>query len=74
LSAKQTRGSDLQNDGLLALLLLLLLFIVQPVLLGIAADKAYQRSGILWGILAFGINAGILAFFENQFTNSVHDQ
>jgi hypothetical protein len=69
LSAKQTRGSDLQNDGLLALLLLLLLFIVQPVLLGIAADKAYQRSGILWGILAFGINAGILAFFENQFSS-----
>ena len=39
LNAKQTRGSDLQNDGLIALLLLLLLFIVQPVLLCIAASS-----------------------------------
>jgi hypothetical protein len=59
----------LQNDGLIALLLLLLLFIVQPVLLGIAAGKAYKRSGTLWGFLAFGINAGILAFFESQFSS-----
>ena len=59
----------MQNDGLIALLLLLLLFIVQPVLLGIAAGKAYKRSGTLWGFLAFGINAGILAFFESQFSS-----
>jgi len=55
----------LQNDGLIFLLLNLLLFIVQPVLLGIAAGKAYQRSGTLWGFLAFGINAGVLAFVES---------
>ena len=57
----------MQNDGVIALLLVFLLFIVQPVLLGIAAGKAYHRSGTLCGFLAFGINAGILAFFESQF-------
>jgi hypothetical protein len=59
----------LQNDELVALLLFFLLFIVQPVLLGIAAGKAYHRSGTLWGLLAFGVSAGILAFFESQFSS-----
>ena len=59
----------MQNDGPIFLLLNILLFIVQPVLLGIAAGKAYKRSGILWGFLAFGINAGILDFFESQFNS-----
>src|SRR3954452_22643348 len=61
----QSRGSDLQDDRI-AFLLLLLLFIVQPVLLAIGGRKAYHRSATLWGFLAFGINAGILVFFESQ--------
>ena len=55
------------DDGMIAFFLVLVLFVVQPVLLAVAAAKAYRRSGTLWGFLAFVINAGIFAFFESQF-------
>ena len=61
------RGAlPMSNDTIASLLLFSLLFVVQPVLLAIGARKAYRRSGTLWGLLAFLINAGILAFFESQ--------
>ena len=54
------------KESTIALLLVSLLFVVQPVLLAIGARKAYRRSGTLWGFLAFLVNAGTLAFFESQ--------
>jgi hypothetical protein len=50
----------------IGLLLFLLLFIVGPIMLGICTRKIYDRSGIFWGLLAFGINVGILVFFETH--------
>jgi hypothetical protein len=56
----------MNKESTIALLLVFLLFVVQPVLLVIGARKAYRRSGTLWGLLAFVINAGTMAFFESQ--------
>src|SRR5689334_21969782 len=55
---------------MIGLFLLFVLFVVQPVLLAVAAAKAYRHSdsGTLWGVLAFVLNAGIFAFFESQFS------
>lgn len=51
-------------------LLLFLLFIVEPILIGICARKIYDRAGAFWGLLAFGINIGILVFFESCLRSS----
>jgi hypothetical protein len=47
-------------------LFLFLLFIVEPILLGMFTRKIYNRSGIFWGLLSFGVNVGILIFFESH--------
>src|SRR5215471_13254810 len=60
----------MSKDGAAGLLLLFLLFILEPILLGICAQKAYDRAGAFWGILAFGMNMGILVFFEGHRVSS----
>jgi hypothetical protein len=52
----------MSNSNLIALILMP--FVIQPVLLGIYVRKHPCRSGILWGLLAFAINIGIITFFE----------
>jgi hypothetical protein len=40
------------------------LFIVQPFLLGVYAQRGHRRNGTIWGLLTLGMNIGIIAFFE----------
>ena len=40
------------------------MFIVAPVLLGIAARKIYGRSGALWGFFTLITNGGVLIYFD----------
>jgi hypothetical protein len=54
-----------RNDAI-GLSLYFLLFIVEPILLGICVRKIYDRSGTFWGLLSFGINISILVFFESH--------
>jgi hypothetical protein len=56
----------MSKDEKISLLLILLLFVVQPALFAIVSRKAYRRSGTLWGLLVLTINIGIVAFFESQ--------
>jgi hypothetical protein len=58
-----------RNDVIV--LFLSALFLVQPVLLAIGARRAYHRSGILWVLLVFGMNIGILVFFESRLPGSM---
>src|SRR5437870_2756910 len=50
------------------LLFLFLLCIAEPILLGMRAHKIYDRVGAFWGfgLLAFGMNIGILVFLESH--------
>jgi hypothetical protein len=43
---------------------LLWLFIVQPLLLGVYAQRGHRRNGTIWSLLTLGMNVGIIAFFE----------
>jgi hypothetical protein len=42
--------------------LFVLLLIVQPILIGTIAQKAFRRTGVLWAIVAFGLSL-LLGFF-----------
>jgi hypothetical protein len=58
-----------KNDAV-GLLFVFLLFITEPILLGICARKIYHRSGAFWGLLTFGLNIGILVFFDTHLRSS----
>jgi hypothetical protein len=45
-------------------LLLLLLFVMQPIMLGIYVTRVHRPGGLLWGIVAFGMDIAVLVFFE----------
>ena len=60
------QSRPMSKEGVIALFLLLVLFVVQPVLLAIGAYKFYSRSGPVWGGFALVTNAGILAFLESR--------
>jgi len=61
--------SDPQQSLLLTLLLLL--FIIQPILLGAFVRKVHRRSGLLWGLLAFSMDVGTLVLFERHMAAQV---
>src|SRR5438132_11390137 len=54
------------SEGVADCLFLFLLCIAEPILLGICAQKIYDRAGAFWGIIALGMNIGLLFFFEGQ--------
>jgi hypothetical protein len=51
--------------------LLLLPFVIQPILIGVYAQKIQDRAGVIWGLLAFVLNIVIDAFFEWHMTASI---
>jgi hypothetical protein len=55
-----------ETEVVIGLGLLCLLFIVQPALIGVHAQRTYHRAGACLGILAFVLDVGILVFFETH--------
>jgi hypothetical protein len=54
------------SDGAVGLLFLVLLFLVEPISIGVCARKIYNHSGFFWGVLSFRMNIGALVFFEGH--------